>query len=71
MLQLLTKYKDVIAWSYEELKTYDPEIITHEIPLKPDAKPFHQRQRLVNPITKPLIMKEVQKLLDAKIIFPI
>lgn len=43
MLQLLTKYKDVIAWSYEELKTYDPKIITHDIPLKPDAKPFLQR----------------------------
>ena len=24
MLKFLTKYKDVIAWSYEELKTYDP-----------------------------------------------
>ena len=37
MLKLLTKYKDVISWSYEELKTYDPEIITHDIPLKLDA----------------------------------
>ena len=43
MHKLLTKYKDVIAWSYEELKTYDLEIITHDIPLKPDAKPFQQR----------------------------
>ena len=40
MLKLLTKYKDVIAWSYEELKTYDPKIITHDIPLKPYDKPF-------------------------------
>ena len=43
MLKFLTEYKDVIAWSYEELKTYDPEIITHDIPLKLDAKPFQQR----------------------------
>ena len=71
MLQLLTEYKDVIAWSYEELKTYDPEIITHDIQLKLDAKPFHQRKRSMNPIIEPLIMKEVKKLLDAKIIFPI
>ena len=27
MLTLLTKYNDVISWSYEELKTYDPKII--------------------------------------------
>ena len=49
MLKLLTEYKDNITWSYEELKTYDHEIIMHEILLKPDAKPFCQRQRLVNP----------------------
>ena len=39
--------------------------------LKPNVKPFRQRQRLVNPIIEPLIMKEVKKLLDAKIVFPI
>ena len=41
MLKFLIEYKDVIAWNYEELKTYDPKIITHNIPLKPNAKPFH------------------------------
>ena len=40
MLKLLTEYKDVIAWSYEELKTYDPKIIMHDIPFKPNAKLF-------------------------------
>ena len=39
MLKLLSEYKDVISWSYEELKTYDLEIMTHDIPLKLDAKP--------------------------------
>ena len=43
----------------------------HNIILKLDVKPFRQRQRPVNPIIEPLIMKEVKKLLDAKIIFPI
>ena len=40
MLKLLTKYKDFIAWVYEELKTCDPKIITHDIPLKTYAKTF-------------------------------
>lgn len=71
MLKLLTEYKDVIAWSYEELKTYDPKIIMHDILLKENTKPFCQRKRPVNPIIEPLIMKEVKKLMDAKIIFPI
>jgi hypothetical protein len=70
MLKLLIEYKDVIYWSYEELKTYDPKIIMHDILLKLDAKPFCQRKRPINPIIEPLIMKEVKKSLDAKIIFP-
>ena len=40
MLKLLVEYKDVIAWSYELFKTYDPEIIMQNIPLKPGVKPF-------------------------------
>ena len=32
MLKFLTEYKDVIGWSNEGLKTYDPEIITYNIP---------------------------------------
>ena len=71
MLKLLTEYKKFIAWTYEELKTYDPKIIMHNIPLKLGVKPFQKRQRPVNPIIEPLIMKEVKKLLDANIIFPI
>ena len=65
MLQLLTKYKDVIPWIYEDLKTYDLDIIVHDLPLKPDVKPFCQRQRPVNPLIEPLIMK-IENLLEAK-----
>ena len=43
MLQLLIEYKDVIVWSYEEIKAYDHDIIAHDILLKFDAKPFCQR----------------------------
>jgi hypothetical protein len=32
--------KMCFAWSYDELKTYDPQVIKHAIPLKKDAKPF-------------------------------
>ena len=59
MLKLLTEFKDVISWSYEELKTYDPKIITHNISLKLGVKSFWQRQRPINPITELLIMTKV------------
>jgi uncharacterized protein (UPF0335 family) len=37
---LIHEYKDVFAWSYDELKTYDSKVIKHAISLKKDAKPF-------------------------------
>ena len=69
MIKLLSEYRDVISWSYEDLKTYDPNIIVHDIPLKPNAKPFHQRKWSVNPLIEPLIIKEVKNFLEVKIIF--
>jgi hypothetical protein len=68
---LLRQYKDVFAWSYDELRTYDTSIIDHKIPLKPWVKPFRQKLRKINTILLPVIEKEVKKLLDAKIIIPL
>ena len=39
-MKLFREYKDVFAWTYEDLKTYDTKIIQHVIPLKENAKPF-------------------------------
>lgn len=39
----LHTYQDVIAWSYEDLKTYDTSIITHTIPLNLGVRPFRKR----------------------------
>ena len=47
---LLRKYKDVLAWSYEELRTYDTFVIKHKIPLNLGVKPFRQKLRQINPI---------------------
>jgi len=43
-LNFLKKYKDVFAWSYNELKTYDTYLIEHKIPLKPKAKKTKKNQ---------------------------
>ena len=34
-VNLMKKYTDVFAWSYEDLKEYDTSIIQHTIPIKP------------------------------------
>lgn len=70
-LNLLKNYKYVFSWSYNELKTYDTSFIEHNITLKPEAKPFQQKLRRINPILLPTIEKELKKLLDAHIIVPL
>jgi hypothetical protein len=68
---LLGWYKDIFAWSYEEMRTYDTTVIEHKIPLKPSAKPFRQKLKQINPILLPVVEREVKKLMDAKIIIPL
>jgi ribonuclease HI len=39
-VSLLKEFSDVFAWSYEDLKVFDTEVIQHKIPLKAGSKPF-------------------------------
>ena len=39
-IELFKEFSDVFEWSYEDLKSYDTEIIQHKIPLKESQKPF-------------------------------
>jgi hypothetical protein len=66
---LFKEFKDVFAWRYEDLKTYDPAIFQHQIPLKEDIHPFKKKQRQLNPMLHPLVQTELKKLYDAKILF--
>ena len=69
--KLFRSYKDVFAWSYQDLKTLDISIMQHKIPLKGDAKPHKQKLRQINPLLLPSIGKEIKKLLKEKIIVPL
>ena len=68
---MIREYKDVFAWTYDDLKTYDPSIIEHTIPLKEGSKPYRKKLRNVNPKLAPLIKKELEKMLPPGIIRPI
>jgi ribonuclease HI len=59
-VELLKEYSGVFSWSYEDLRTYDTNIIQHKIPLKPGVKPFRQKLRQINPILLPVIEKELK-----------
>nr|GEV22298.1 DNA-directed DNA polymerase [Tanacetum cinerariifolium] len=54
-----------------DIKGIDPEFCSHKILLEEDFSPKVQIQRRVNPKIHDVIKKEVEKLLDAGLIYPI
>ena len=68
---LFREFRDVFAWSYDEMPGIDPSIVEHEIPTYPGAKPVHQRLHPVHPRKAAAIKAEVEKLLKAGFIYPI
>nr|GEV54007.1 reverse transcriptase domain-containing protein [Tanacetum cinerariifolium] len=69
LLKVLTSHKWAIAWKIS--KGIDPRFYTHKILMEDDYKPAVQSQRRVNPKIHDVIKKEVIKLLDAGMIYPI
>nr|GEZ67513.1 hypothetical protein [Tanacetum cinerariifolium] len=55
----------------DEEKSANPEFCTHKILMEEDYKPAVQHQRQVNPKIHDVIKKEVEKILDAGLIYPI
>ncbi|GJW66358.1 hypothetical protein Tco_0120782 [Tanacetum coccineum] len=54
-----------------DIKGINPEFCTHKILMEEDYKPAVQHQRRVNPKIHDVIKKEVEKLLDARLIYSI
>ncbi|GJS98445.1 reverse transcriptase domain-containing protein [Tanacetum coccineum] len=69
--QGLKSHKREIAWKLSDIKGIDPEFCTHKILMEEDYEPTVQHQRRVNPKIHDVIKKEVEKLLDAGLIYPI
>nr|GEV28374.1 DNA-directed DNA polymerase [Tanacetum cinerariifolium] len=71
LLKVLKSHKRDIAWKIFDIKGIDPRFCTHKILIKDDFKPAIQHQRWVNPKIHEVIKKEVIKLLDVVLIYPI
>ncbi|GJR95145.1 reverse transcriptase domain-containing protein, partial [Tanacetum coccineum] len=63
--------KQAIAWKLSDIRGIDPEFCSHKILLEDDYEPSVQHQRRVNPKIHDVIKKEVEKLLDAGLFYPI
>nr|GEX43022.1 reverse transcriptase domain-containing protein [Tanacetum cinerariifolium] len=71
LLKVLKSHKRAITWKISDIKGIDPRLCTHKILMEDDFKPMVQHQRRVNPKIHEVIKKEVIKLFDAGIIYPI
>ncbi|GKD29507.1 reverse transcriptase domain-containing protein, partial [Tanacetum coccineum] len=71
LIKVLKSHKRALAWQLSDIKGINPEFCTHKILMEDDFKPAVQHQRRVNPKIHEVIKKEVLKLLDARLIYPI
>ncbi|XP_056688625.1 uncharacterized protein [Spinacia oleracea] len=71
LLTVLRMHKKAIGYSIDDLKGISPDFCMHRINLEADHRPRIQPQRRLNLNMQDVVRKEVVKLLDAGIIYPI
>ncbi|CAM8968604.1 unnamed protein product [Rhodiola kirilowii] len=71
LIKVLRQHKLAIGWTLADLRGVSPAVCMHRILLEDGAKPTRELQRRLNPIMMEIVQKEIQKLLDADVIYPI
>ena len=71
LLKILKKHCAAIGYTLDDLKGISPTLCQHKIKLEKDAKPVRHPQRRLNPRIKEVVRKEILKLLEAGIIYPV
>ncbi|XP_069151790.1 uncharacterized protein [Solanum lycopersicum] len=68
IIQLLFEYKDVFAWTYDDMLGLSVYLVVHKLPVYPDFPPIQQKRRKLKPSVSVKIKKEMMKQLNAKVI---
>ncbi|KAI3814002.1 hypothetical protein L1987_18741 [Smallanthus sonchifolius] len=71
LIEVLKANKQAIAWKLTNIKGISPTFCTHRILMVEEHKLVLQPQRRLNPNMSDVVLKEVLKLLDAGLIYPI
>ncbi|GJT21867.1 reverse transcriptase domain-containing protein [Tanacetum coccineum] len=71
VIKVLKSHKRAIAWKLSDIKGINLKFCTHKILMEEDYKPAVQHQRRMNSKIHDVIKKEVEKHLDAGLIYPI
>ncbi|KEH32972.1 hypothetical protein MTR_3g012210 [Medicago truncatula] len=71
LMRVLRDKQGALGWTISDLKGISPAYCMHKIHLEVEYKLVVQPQRRLNPTMKEVVKKEVLKLLDAGMIYPI
>ena len=71
LIAVLGKHRSVFRYSLHDLKGVSPTLCTHHIPIDPASMPTREPQRRLNNVMREVMKKEVLKLFDAGIIYPV
>ncbi|KAG7599431.1 Reverse transcriptase domain [Arabidopsis suecica] len=71
LLSELRKYRKAIGYSLSDIKGISPSLCNHRIHLENESYSSIEPQRRLNPNLKEVVKKEILKLLNADVIYPI
>ena len=71
LLKTPKKHRAAIGYTLDDLKGISTTLCQHKINLEEHAKPVRDHQRRLNPKMKEVVRKEILKLLEAGIIYPV
>ncbi|XP_071940321.1 uncharacterized protein [Coffea arabica] len=68
MIEFLTMFQDVFAWSYNDMPGISTDIMVHRLPTDPNFPPVKQKPRKFKPDMSLKIKEQIEKQLNARII---
>ncbi|KAM1962776.1 hypothetical protein ACFX16_023029 [Malus domestica] len=71
LIRVLKEHKTAIGWTLADIRGISPTTCMHRILLEEGAKPTREAQRRLNPPMMKVVKKEIIKLLDCGVIYPI
>ncbi|CAN6707533.1 unnamed protein product [Malus baccata var. baccata] len=71
LVRVLKEYKTAIGWTLADIKGISPTTCMHRILLDEGSKTSREAQRRLNPPMMEVVKKEIIKLLDCGVIYPI
>ncbi|KAG8490555.1 hypothetical protein CXB51_013674 [Gossypium anomalum] len=64
LIELVQEFKDIFAWSYQDMPGLSTDIVVHRLPIRQDCKPVQQKLRRMRPDIILKIKDEVKKQFD-------